>query len=874
MKSKQVLSIILILSLLTVCSPIFAEENEPLKNDSVFAVSTPEELLDAASAISNPYLTKSYSTIILLNDIDMAGYDWKPINQNSTPDNQYQKVFSGTFDGNGKSIKNLTIGSPDNPNTTDRFVGLFGTFRGTLKNLKLESFNIYANYSNKQEPNKMPHVGGLVGYNQGTILNCTVSGNIQNSAPNSYVGLVTAVNDKNIISCEAEGTIQTTHDTLVGGIASKNINNIHSCSSIVDIFTGENNEAGGICGNNSGYLDSSGINHVGITNCYSICNIEAGSDSIAGIVVGTNKSIASVDSQQWFWNKDSTININHSIVETIPIGNMPNETASPMTTAEMKSQQFLDLLNSRIDLDATVMSENVSTWYFRDNNDFPKHYNIQKAENTWSGFIKKPEKKNNSTYLIRDGSELAWYAFCSNYGLLELDENNIILQNDIDLGGKFWVPFKFNGNFNAQGYQIKNLTIGTNTNYDRTSYIAGLFQYLGPNAVIKNLGVTDVSIYVKTYPQKDPLSTTPVIGGITAINQGGKILNCYVTGSFVIEDTTKEAKAGLLAGVNNYGNVSNCYVSGNVDGADLGGALFGQCLNSDALKNCYWNKDTSITLGIGKPASSLNAKSYAEMCDTSFVETLNQGIQQSEEKNLLYWTILSGQNNGLPILEAKINASPTATPTGQPAIPSPSPEQNHLPYMNGYPDGSFRPEANITRAETAALFSKLYDSPVLGSKELFSDVSETDWFAQAVGDMSSQGLITGYEDGTFRPDIPVTRAEFSVLITKFLKMEPIASENYPFSDISAHWAAPYILASYQNGFISGYENGTFQPDYYITRAEVTAMLNRVLKRIPDPDKLKTVLNGETTLFPDVEPSHWAYYNIIEATYNHTVASFH
>ena len=891
MKVKQIFSILLVLCMLTTLLPVTAEEAESMKTDKVFAVSTPEELIQAASAISNS--DNPYSHIILLNDIDMAGYDWKPI-ASQTVDSvypfyqpSYEYSFNGTFDGNGKTIKNLTIGSPDNPNQSDRYIGLFGKFKGKLKNLKLESVHIYSSYSNVLDPKEKSYVGGLAGYNSGQIYNCSVSGTIHVSdTEKSHAGLISAVNDGNITSCEAKGAIQVGSQSFAGGIISHNYRSITGWSSQVEIVAGESSVIGGICAENYGYQDYQGTNYIGVSGCFTESTVKAGVNSIAGFYIGKHENVVPTDDDQWFWNSDSTITISGSEQETnIPIGNLPKVHALPMTTSEMKSQRFADLLNEGLDPEDFIVSQ----WDFKDNQHYPKIYNIEKAENSWFGYIKKPEIKNQNTYLIRDGSELAWYAFCSNYGFLDLERKNIILQNDIDLGGKFWTPFQFNGNFNAQGYQIKNMTTGTEDFYDHSSYLFGLFSLLGNEAVIRNLGLTDISIFCRIYPQTH-ISSYPAghsyvldhasIGGLAASSRGGKILNCYVTGSITLDDPTGQASAGLLAADFESAAAYNCYASGTVAGAKYEGALFGQSMHDSSIKKCYWNKDFSSLQGIGRPVSTENGLSSDEMKNPSFVDILNQNVNDSNEINLMNWVLKDDLNHGLPVIDAEretFSPAPIETASSEPSpVPSDIPAiVNHAPYIIGYPEGFFYPDANITRAETVSLFSKLYGAAAAGNNQIFSDVPENAWYFQAVQQMCAQGLISGYEDGTFRPQFPVTRAEFAVLVTKFLEQTPVASTNYPFSDISAHWAAPYINSASQSGFISGYEDGTFQPDHSITRAEAAAMLNRVLGRIPEPSKIdKAFADNPATLFYDVPVSHWAYYHIIEATYSHPVDLFH
>ncbi len=181
----------------------------------------------------------------------------------------------------------------------------------------------------------------------------------------------------------------------------------------------------------------------------------------------------------------------------------------------------------------------------------------------------------------------------------------------------------------------------------------------------------------------------------------------------------------------------------------------------------------------------------------------------------------------------------------------------HSPYISGYTDGTFRPDNTITRAEAAAMISKSREiSPNGNFANKFSDVKDDAWYRDIICTLVVAERINGYEDGTFKPENPITRAEFITLIAKG---KIIQSENLQFSDIFNHWAAGYINAMALKGMVSGYSDGTFRPDEPVTRAEAVTMMNKALGRS---------MNSTTGLenpFSDVPSSHWAYYEILEAS---------
>ena len=204
--------------------------------------------------------------------------------------------------------------------------------------------------------------------------------------------------------------------------------------------------------------------------------------------------------------------------------------------------------------------------------------------------------------------------------------------------------------------------------------------------------------------------------------------------------------------------------------------------------------------------------------------------------------------------------APTVTPTQRPDTDS------HKAYIYGYEDGDFRAERGITRAETAAIFARALTDYTEGEYEnTMLDMDGTEWFANNVNYLVSQNVITGYEDGTFRPYENITRQEFATMIARL--GEVLEAGDMPFSDVSAEteWGVDYIYTAYTNGWVSGYEDGTFRPYNSITRAEAVKIVNSYLKRVVDANGLDGV---DYTIFPDVNTSHWAYFDIIEAANDH------
>ena len=191
--------------------------------------------------------------------------------------------------------------------------------------------------------------------------------------------------------------------------------------------------------------------------------------------------------------------------------------------------------------------------------------------------------------------------------------------------------------------------------------------------------------------------------------------------------------------------------------------------------------------------------------------------------------------------------------------------KDHVQYMTGYPDGSFGPGQNMTRAEAAQMFYALLLDQNVPHTVSFSDVPADAWYAEAVNTLASLGMINGYPDGTFRPDAPITRAEFCVIALAFA-YEP-EDFDCDFRDVStSDWFYDYVAQATSYGWISGADR-SFRPNECITRAEVSVIVNNMLGRVADEDYIDRH-EDELNTFPDVKPSHWAYYSIMETANSH------
>ena len=193
---------------------------------------------------------------------------------------------------------------------------------------------------------------------------------------------------------------------------------------------------------------------------------------------------------------------------------------------------------------------------------------------------------------------------------------------------------------------------------------------------------------------------------------------------------------------------------------------------------------------------------------------------------------------------------------------------DHFAYIVGYGNGEVRPQNNITRAEVATIFFRLLTDDVrdenLTKTNRYSDVTRADWYNTAVSTLSSMGIITGYPDGTFRPNAAITRAEFAAIAARFDNDGDKTAAK--FSDIATHWAKDEISIAYNNGWITGYPDGTFGPQRDITRAETMTLVNRVLNRQPETED--DLLPNMVTWTDNANPKAWYYLAVQEATNSH------
>ena len=245
---------------------------------------------------------------------------------------------------------------------------------------------------------------------------------------------------------------------------------------------------------------------------------------------------------------------------------------------------------------------------------------------------------------------------------------------------------------------------------------------------------------------------------------------------------------------------------------------------------------------------------------TGDIVTSLENLQQ-DVKLVGVWSYRSGGGSGGGGSHKPTVTIPDDVPTGLNG-------DDHFAYIVGYPDGNVKPSGNITRAEVATIFFRLLTEDVRTANSTqsnsLSDVSRGQWFNHAISTLSSMGIVKGNPDGTFDPDAPITRAEFAAIAARFDDKNTNTTSN--FSDIASHWAKDEIGVAANKGWINGYPDSTFRPDQYITRAEAMTLVNRVLNRLPE--KSEDLLDDMIKWPDNADASVWYYLAVQEATNSH------
>ena len=267
---------------------------------------------------------------------------------------------------------------------------------------------------------------------------------------------------------------------------------------------------------------------------------------------------------------------------------------------------------------------------------------------------------------------------------------------------------------------------------------------------------------------------------------------------------------------------------------------------------------TYITVDV--PSNVGNAAELA--ANKEYVKTLAFG----NDADITEW-----KSNEVTLLLKRSSASAPVVPLpGGSKEPSDLNITDHFAYVIGYPDGTVRPDGNVTRAEVATIFFRMLKDDAREkywkTDNRYSDVKSTDWYNNAISTLSNMGIIDGYPDGTFRPNAGITRAEFAKIAVSFFKDNVRETIGDRFSDIHGKWYTEYVNLANELAIVNGYPDGTFRPDNKIIRAESMTIVNNTLRRTPCKEGLLPV--SVMITWPDNAASAWYYEAVQEATNSH------
>lgn len=431
-----------------------------------------------------------------------------------------------------------------------------------------------------------------------------------------------------------------------------------------------------------------------------------------------------------------------------------------------------------------------------------------------------------------------------------VDGYEITLKNGLNVGDSVTIKATYEVQLGDSGYEISNKAIGAAKDAlggDVTGESERVT--IRPDALKAYRIFGSVYKYVKSEKgtfNKDG-ETVPFEFKVTSDKKGEEILDTF---TIDVEETVK---------------------AGETSEGDWGGFDFN--LSEEEFENLdkkEFNGKEYPVVYLWELKGDLKNMSYSTKRITLYLDRPNISYYSAREPMVEYlgtWMAYADPDKGADAdiinIYGKQSSSGSTVKTG--------PQLNrddHVAYIMGYPDGTVQPEGEITRAEACTIFFRLLtDSSrdyYFSKTNDYTDVNAGDWFNNAISTRSNAGIVTGYNDGTFRPNQPITRGEMAKIIANFANLNKGTKS---FTDLSGHWSKSYVELAAGNGWIAGYPDGSFRPDQKITRAETVTMINRVLERVPAKE-LRLLSRSIMLTFPDNNPGDWYYIAIQEASNSH------
>lgn len=426
----------------------------------------------------------------------------------------------------------------------------------------------------------------------------------------------------------------------------------------------------------------------------------------------------------------------------------------------------------------------------------------------------------------------------------------ITLENDLNVGDSVTIKATYEVQLGDSGYEISNKAIGAAKDAlggDVTGE-SGLVR-ITPNALKAYRIFGSAYKYVKSEKgtfNKDG-ETVPFEFKVTSDKKGEEILDTF---TIDVDETVK---------------------AGETSEGDWGGFDFN--LSEEEFENLdkkEFNGKEYPVVYLWELKGDLKNMSYSTKRITLYLDRPNISYYSAREpmvESLGTWMAYADPDKGAGA--DIINIYGKQSSSGDTVKVGPQLNRDdHVAYIMGYPDGTVQPEGQITRAEACTIFFRLLtDSSrdyYFSKTNDYTDVNAGDWFNNAISTLSNAGIVTGYNDGTFRPNQPITRGEMAKIIANFANLNKGTKS---FTDLSGHWSKTYVELAAGNGWIAGYPDGSFRPDQKITRAETVTMINRVLERVPAKE-LRLLSRSIMLTFPDNNPGDWYYIAIQEASNSH------
>lgn len=431
-----------------------------------------------------------------------------------------------------------------------------------------------------------------------------------------------------------------------------------------------------------------------------------------------------------------------------------------------------------------------------------------------------------------------------------VDGYEITLKNDLNVGDSVTIKATYEVQLGDSGYEIRNKAIGAakdalGGNVTGESRLVRIT----PDALKAFRIFGSVYKYVKSEKgtfNKDG-ETVPFEFKVTSDKKGEEILDTF---TIDVDETVK---------------------AGETSEGDWGGFDFN--LSEEEFENLdkkEFNGKEYPVVYLWELKGDLKNMSYSTKRITLYLDRPNISYYSAREPMVEYlgtWMAYADPDKGADADIINIYGKQSSS-GGTVKVGPQLNRDDHVAYIMGYPDGTVQPKGEITRAEACTIFFRpLTDSSrdyYFSKTNDYTDVNAGDWFNNAISTLSNAGIVTGYNDGTFRPNQPITRGEMAKIIANFANLNKGTKS---FTDLSGHWSKTYVELAAGNGWIAGYPDGSFRPDQKITRAETVTMINRVLERVPAKE-LRLLSRSIMLTFPDNNPGDWYYIAIQEASNSH------